>query len=66
MINCVGGISILFPILEQLSQVAPDQQDSDSIAGSEFISPDVSTPGEGDWVILPSNRASGSVKNLKR
>ncbi|XP_029923229.1 neurobeachin-like protein 1 isoform X1 [Myripristis murdjan] len=66
MINCVGGLPVLFPILEQLALVTPDQQTSDPAAGSEFITPDVATPAEGDWVILPSNRASEArlEKNL--
>ncbi len=59
MINCVGGVSVLFPILEQLTLVTPDQQASDTAAGSDYITPDVTTPADGDWVILPSNRASG-------
>lgn len=63
MINCVGGLLVLFPILEQLPAVAPEQQQqqmgSDPVPGSDFITPDVTTPAEGDWVILPSNRASG-------
>lgn len=59
MINCVGGLPVLFPILEQLALVTPDQQASDPAAGSDFITPDVTTPADGDWVILPSNRASG-------
>uniref|UniRef100_A0A671YZN8 Neurobeachin-like protein 2 n=1 Tax=Sparus aurata TaxID=8175 RepID=A0A671YZN8_SPAAU len=66
MINCVGGLTVLFPILEQLALVTPDQQSSDPAAGSDFITPDVTTPADGDWVILPSNRASEArlEKNL--
>lgn len=59
MINCVGGLPVLFPVLEQLALVTPEQQASDPAAGSDFITPDVTTPADGDWVILPSNRASG-------
>uniref|UniRef100_A0AAY4EZ78 Neurobeachin-like protein 2 n=1 Tax=Denticeps clupeoides TaxID=299321 RepID=A0AAY4EZ78_9TELE len=64
MINCVGGLPVLFPILEQLSLLTPEQQTEPP--GSEFITPDLSTPAEGDWVILPSNRASEArlEKNL--
>ncbi|KAK0136011.1 Neurobeachin-like protein 1 [Merluccius polli] len=60
MINCVGGLHVLFPILEQLALVAPDQQ------GPGSVTPEVATPAEGDWVILPSNRASEArlEKNL--
>uniref|UniRef100_A0A3Q3QH30 Neurobeachin-like protein 2 n=1 Tax=Monopterus albus TaxID=43700 RepID=A0A3Q3QH30_MONAL len=66
MINCGGGLPVLFPILEQLALVTPDQQASDPAAGSEFITPDVTTPADGDWVILPSSRASEArlEKNL--
>ncbi|XP_069377494.1 neurobeachin-like protein 1 isoform X2 [Paralichthys olivaceus] len=66
MINCVGGLPVLFPVLEQLAQVTPDQHGSDPAAGSDFITPDVTTPADGDWVILPSNRASEArlEKNL--
>ena len=59
MINCVGGLPVLFPLLEQLALVTPDQHGSDPSTGSDFITPDVTTPADGDWVILPSNRASG-------
>ncbi|KAA8579540.1 hypothetical protein FQN60_006633 [Etheostoma spectabile] len=66
MINCVGGLPVLFPILEQLAPITPDQQASDPAAGSDLITPDVTTPADGDWVILPSNRASEArlEKNL--
>ncbi|XP_042558754.1 LOW QUALITY PROTEIN: neurobeachin-like protein 1 [Clupea harengus] len=63
MINCIGGMPVLLPILEQLTLLTPDQTES---TGSEVISPDLSTPADGDWVILPSNRASEArlEKNL--
>ncbi|KAL1022209.1 hypothetical protein UPYG_G00023730 [Umbra pygmaea] len=69
MINCVGGMSVLFPILEQLATLNPENQAADDPTGSEFITPtpEVATsPGDGDWVILPSNRASEArlEKNL--
>lgn len=63
MINCVGGLPVLFPILEQLTLIIPDQQPSDPAAGSDLITPDVTTPPDGDWVLLPSNRASGRLRN---
>ncbi|KAJ4920566.1 hypothetical protein JOQ06_022127 [Pogonophryne albipinna] len=64
MINCVGGVLVLIPVLEQLSLITPDQQTIDP--GSDVITPDVTTPADGDWVILPSNRASEArlEKNL--
>ncbi|XP_049608212.1 neurobeachin-like protein 1 isoform X1 [Syngnathus scovelli] len=66
MINCVGGLQVLFPILEQLSLMTPDQANSDASTGSDFITPDVTTPPDGEWVILPSSRASEArlEKNL--
>ncbi|XP_057674721.1 neurobeachin-like protein 1 isoform X1 [Corythoichthys intestinalis] len=66
MINCVGGLQVLFPILEQLALMTPDQQNNDASTGSDFITPDVTSPGDGEWVILPSNRASEArlEKNL--
>ncbi|XP_071320781.1 neurobeachin-like protein 1 isoform X3 [Trachinotus anak] len=66
MINCVGGLPVLFPVLEQLALVTPDQHAGDPATGSDFITPDVTTPADGDWVILPSNRASEArlEKNL--
>lgn len=57
MINCVGGLLVLIPILEQLSLTTSEQQDP--AAGSDLITPEVVTPADEDWVILPSNRASG-------
>ncbi|XP_035380132.1 neurobeachin-like protein 1 isoform X1 [Electrophorus electricus] len=64
MVNCVGGIPVLFPILEQLTLLTPEHLDEPS--GSEFITPETGTSTEGDWVILPSNRASEArlEKNL--
>ncbi|KAK6325637.1 hypothetical protein J4Q44_G00049790 [Coregonus suidteri] len=69
MINCVGGLPVLFPILEQLTLLTPENHTAADPTGSEFISPtpDAATsPGDGDWVILPSNRASEArlEKNL--
>nr|XP_054599164.1 neurobeachin-like protein 1 isoform X1 [Nothobranchius furzeri] len=66
MINCVGGLPVLFPVLEQLALVTPGLQTSDPAAVSDFITPDVTTPADGDWVILPTNRASEArlEKNL--
>ncbi|XP_010890476.3 neurobeachin-like protein 1 isoform X6 [Esox lucius] len=69
VINRVGGVPVLFPILEQLALLNPESQTADDPPGSEFITPtpDAATsPGDGDWVILPSNRASEArlEKNL--
>ncbi|KAJ8003964.1 hypothetical protein DPEC_G00153880 [Dallia pectoralis] len=69
VINCVGGVSVLFPVLEQLALLNPESQAANDPAGSEFITPTpeaATSPGDGDWVILPSNRASEArlEKNL--
>ncbi|KAG7265443.1 hypothetical protein CRUP_002252 [Coryphaenoides rupestris] len=58
MINCVGGMHVLFPLLEQLALAPPSDQEGGASGDGDCISPDVATPAEGDWVILPSNRAS--------
>ncbi|MCJ8729842.1 hypothetical protein PDJAM_G00110980 [Pangasius djambal] len=64
IINCIGGLPVLFPILEQLTLLTPEQHTSSS--GSEGMTPESTTPTDGDWVILPSNRASEArlEKNL--
>ncbi|XP_062302263.1 neurobeachin-like protein 1 isoform X3 [Osmerus eperlanus] len=64
VINSVGGVPVLFPILEQLTLLTPENHAEPS--GSEFVTPDLATPVDGDWVILPSNRASEArlEKNL--
>nr|XP_023698354.1 neurobeachin-like protein 1 isoform X3 [Paramormyrops kingsleyae] len=64
MINCVGGLPVLFPLLEQLCLLTPEPQAEPG--GPEFITPELSTPADGDWVILPSSRASEArlEKNL--
>ncbi|XP_063285902.1 neurobeachin-like protein 1 isoform X1 [Pelobates fuscus] len=55
MINCIGGLNTLFPILEQISclnEPPPEKQ--------EPMSPGVErwTPVEGDFVVLSSTKAS--------
>ncbi|XP_051986217.1 neurobeachin-like protein 1 isoform X2 [Xyrauchen texanus] len=65
MINCVGGLPVLLPILEQLTLLTPELHHIDH-SGSEYITPDPATSADGDWVILPSNRSSEArlEKNL--
>lgn len=56
MINCIGGLNVLFPLLEQISLLdghLPERLDVDSVP------PELMTPVEGDWVMLTSTRASG-------
>ncbi|KAJ7408040.1 neurobeachin like 1 [Willisornis vidua] len=55
MINCIGGINVLFPLLEQISFVGgqmPDKSEGDPLP------PELVTPVEGDWVVLSSTKAS--------
>ncbi|XP_054827025.1 neurobeachin-like protein 1 [Eublepharis macularius] len=55
MINCVGGLNVLFPLLEQISFLGdqvPERTDR------QFLPPELVTPVEGDWVVLTSTKAS--------
>lgn len=61
MINCVGGLSMLFPLLEQiccLGDQVPEKSDG------EPVPPELATPVEGDWVVLTSTKASGRSKAI--
>nr|XP_020665996.1 neurobeachin-like protein 1 isoform X2 [Pogona vitticeps] len=63
MINCIGGLNVLFPLLEQISLLdghLPERLDV------EPVPPELMTPVEGDWVMLTSTRASEArlEKNL--
>nr|XP_033801863.1 neurobeachin-like protein 1 isoform X2 [Geotrypetes seraphini] len=54
MINCMGGLNVLFPLLEQiscLSEQIPNRLEEDLGA------PEVITPS-GDWVVVSSTKAS--------
>ncbi|XP_067686159.1 neurobeachin-like protein 1 [Haliotis asinina] len=51
VINCIGGIQVLFPLLEQVDKSSPARQDS-----TDTLSPDSSVSEEtDDWVIVPSS-----------
>ncbi|CAJ0924513.1 unnamed protein product, partial [Ranitomeya imitator] len=55
MINCIGGLNTLFPLLEQigcLNEFASDRSESISLP------PELLTPTEGDFVVLSSTKAS--------
>lgn len=62
MINCIGGINVLFPLLEQISflggQIAEKSE-------GETLPPELVTPVEGDWVVFSSPKASGKEAKLK-
>ncbi|KAM8934102.1 neurobeachin-like protein 1 [Pelodytes ibericus] len=55
MINCIGGLNTLFPILEQIGNLNEPSSEK-----SETLSPALEelTPIEGDFVILSSTKAS--------
>lgn len=56
MINCIGGLNVFFPLLEQISFLSgqvPERSDGTTIP------PELLTPIEGDWVVLTSTKASG-------
>uniref|UniRef100_A0A8D0HDG0 Neurobeachin-like protein 2 n=1 Tax=Sphenodon punctatus TaxID=8508 RepID=A0A8D0HDG0_SPHPU len=55
MINCIGGLNVLFPLLEQISSFnghVPEKSEGENIP-IELL-----TPIEGDWVVLTSTKAS--------
>ncbi|MGH0127040.1 UNVERIFIED_CONTAM: hypothetical protein FKN15_030427 [Acipenser sinensis] len=64
MINCIGGLNILFPLLEQISHLTGAERSEGDAAAAENITPELLTPSEGDWVVLPSSRASGHIQYL--
>uniref|UniRef100_A0A670IP21 Neurobeachin-like protein 2 n=1 Tax=Podarcis muralis TaxID=64176 RepID=A0A670IP21_PODMU len=55
MINCVGGLNVLFPLLEQISYLDGQQPERLDV---ESVAPELQTPVEGDWVVLTSTKAS--------
>nr|XP_015214918.1 PREDICTED: neurobeachin-like protein 1 [Lepisosteus oculatus] len=57
MINCIGGLNVLYPLLEQISNLSGAVKSEDA-SGSEYITTELCTPSDGDWVILPSTKAS--------
>ncbi|XP_028924584.1 neurobeachin-like protein 1 isoform X1 [Ornithorhynchus anatinus] len=56
MINCIGGLNVLFPLLEQISVLSGQMPEKNR----ENITPEPATPIEGDWVVLSSTKASES------
>ncbi|MBZ3888746.1 Neurobeachin-like protein 1 [Sciurus carolinensis] len=63
IINCIGGLNVLFPLLEQISHFTEEQIPE---AMNESIVPELITPVEGDSMLLTSTKASESrlEKNL--
>lgn len=60
MINCIGGINVLFPLLEQISFLGRQMPEK---SVGETPPPEVVTPVEGDWVVLSSTKASGRYQS---
>lgn len=61
IINCIGGLNVLFPLLEQISHFSEGQilERMNERTVSELI-----TPVEGDWVVLTTTKASGIKMKL--
>ncbi|XP_066200989.1 neurobeachin-like protein 1 isoform X3 [Saccopteryx leptura] len=57
IINCIGGLNVLFPLLEQISHFSGGQipEEMKGRTVSELI-----TPVEGDWVVSTSTKTSES------
>uniref|UniRef100_A0A8C5J7A1 Neurobeachin-like protein 2 n=1 Tax=Junco hyemalis TaxID=40217 RepID=A0A8C5J7A1_JUNHY len=49
MINCIGGMNVLFPLLEQISFLGAQMPEKSE---GEALPPELVTPVEGDWVLL--------------
>uniref|UniRef100_A0A672TW94 Neurobeachin like 1 n=1 Tax=Strigops habroptila TaxID=2489341 RepID=A0A672TW94_STRHB len=49
MINCIGGINVLFPLLEQISFLGGQVPEKSE---GEALPPELVTPVEGDWLLL--------------
>lgn len=62
MINCIGGVNVLFPLLEQISFLGELVSEKSE---RETPPPELVTPVEGDWVVLSSTKASGRKVQLK-
>ncbi|XP_011847880.1 PREDICTED: neurobeachin-like protein 1 [Mandrillus leucophaeus] len=57
IINCIGGLNVLFPLLEQISHFSEGQIPEEK---NESTVPESVTPVEGDWLVLTSTKASES------
>uniref|UniRef100_A0A8I3WF73 Neurobeachin like 1 n=1 Tax=Callithrix jacchus TaxID=9483 RepID=A0A8I3WF73_CALJA len=57
IINCIGGLNVLFPLLEQISHFSEGQIPEEK---NESTVPESVTPVEGDGLILTSTKASES------
>ncbi|XP_026552542.1 neurobeachin-like protein 1 [Pseudonaja textilis] len=55
MINCIGGLNVLFPLLEHISYLDGQLPERPEV---ETLPHELLTPVEGDWVVLTSTKAS--------
>lgn len=61
MINCIGGLNVLFPLLEQMSNLGSQGCVKNDHVATDSMTPEAPPPSEGDWVVVPSTRASGET-----
>uniref|UniRef100_A0A803Y3X5 Neurobeachin-like protein 2 n=1 Tax=Meleagris gallopavo TaxID=9103 RepID=A0A803Y3X5_MELGA len=61
MINCIGGINVLFPLLEQISFLGRQMPEK---SVGETLPPEVVTPVEGDWVVLSSTKVPSILMDV--
>ncbi|XP_060050086.1 neurobeachin-like protein 1 [Erinaceus europaeus] len=62
IINCIGGLNVLFPLLEQISHIS-ERQIPEGL--NESTTPEVITPVEEDWVVLTAKTSESRLeKNL--
>lgn len=62
MINCIGGMNVLFQLLEQITFLGGQMPGKSE---GETLPPELVTPVEGDWVVFSSPKASGGKVKLK-
>jgi hypothetical protein len=68
VINGIGGIQVLFPLLEQVNKGPVPDQDTHplvDVAGDGNQTRDQS-PDQDDWVVIPSSSYSGNKRRFYR
>uniref|UniRef100_H3B2H2 Neurobeachin-like protein 2 n=1 Tax=Latimeria chalumnae TaxID=7897 RepID=H3B2H2_LATCH len=59
MINSIGGLNVLFPLLEQIINLNGQEPEKSYSATDMYCTlPEPMSPMDGDWVVLPSIKAS--------
>ena len=57
MINCIGGIQVLFPLLEQVNKSPiPETTEDTTLPDLNLMNRSIS---DDDWVVLPSSSSAG-------